>query len=98
MPRRSAAKPRVVSVTSTKVRRGLVVTVTVDLDAIRTKRDAEQAMKAVLKEPSLVDRYFYILQIDNKRRDIELDARLQKIERRLDAIEGRRKRSAKRSR
>jgi hypothetical protein len=95
MAKRSAAKT-VVSITSAKVGRDLVVTVIVDLNAIKTKRDAEEAMQAVLKVPSVADRYFYILQIDQKRRDIELDARLAAIEGRLAAIEGR-QRSAKRS-
>lgn len=62
----------------------------IDLDSIKTMRDAAVATHNVLtagKAFSEADRNFYLLQIEMKRRDIELDARLKAIEARLAALE-----------
>jgi hypothetical protein len=62
----------------------------IDLDGMKTMRDAAVATHNVLtagKAFSEADRNFYLLQIEMKRRDIELDGRLKAIEARLTAIE-----------
>lgn len=63
----------------------------IDLDGIKTKRDADVAVHNVLaagKAFSEAARNFYLLQIEMKRRNIELEARLKAIEARLSALEG----------
>lgn len=62
----------------------------IDLDGIKTRRDAAVATHNVLtagKAFSEAERNFYLLQIEMKRRDIELDVRLKAIEARLTALE-----------
>jgi hypothetical protein len=102
MAKRSSAKPRVVSVTSKKVVGGIVIRMHIDLDRIKTERDALDAIADVVKVPpghdcSVSDRNHALIQIELKRRNIELEGRLKSIEGRIAAIECR-KRSAKRSR
>jgi predicted ribosome quality control (RQC) complex YloA/Tae2 family protein len=71
---------------------GEVVRIIIDLNEIKNRRDADEAMQAVLKSTidgsfSVADRNYYLIQIDMKRREVDLDARFKAIEDRLSAIE-----------
>jgi hypothetical protein len=72
--------------------RGEITLDIIDINGIKNRRDAHAAIKAVLKATiddhfSVADRNYYLIQIDLKRRDIELEARLKAIEERLAALE-----------
>jgi hypothetical protein len=72
--------------------RGEIRLAVIDIAGIENGRDAWEATKTVLQLAtdghfSAEDRNFYVLQIEMKRIEVELDARLGAIEDRLAALE-----------
>jgi hypothetical protein len=72
--------------------RGEISLITIDISAIKNGRDAHEATQNVLKATidgdfSAADRNYYLVQIEMKRIEVELDARLEAIEDRLAALE-----------